>query len=298
MPDTAAWPPLPLAEWRATRDTLHLWMQIVGKLRLATTPLINHWWNTTVFLTARGITTTPMPYGDGAFEINFDFVDHRLLLDTSWGNQRTLKLHPETCADFYEDLMKLLAGAGIDVTIWPVSVELPEQIKLDRDRAHHSYDAGYVTRWWRAMLSASIVMQEFRGRFIGKSSPVHFFWGSFDLAVTRFSGRRAPQRPGADAITREAYSHEVYSCGFWPGGGAVDDAAFYAYAAPPPEGFDLALPGYNRDLGEYVLMYDEVRSDASPRDKLMEFFQSTYEAAATRGRWDRAELERSESDGV
>jgi hypothetical protein len=295
---SSGWPRLRVADWADTRDTLHMWMQIVGKIRLATTPLINHWWNTTLFLTASGITTTPMPYGDGAFEIIFDFVDHRLLLDTSWGMQRTLELRPETCADFYEDLMALLADAGVDVKIWPVSVELPEQIKLDRDRAHSSYDAAYVNRWWHVMLSASIVMQAFRGLFIGKSSPVHFFWGSFDLAVTRFSGRRAPPRAGADAMTREAYSHEVYSCGFWPGGGAVDDAAFYAYAAPPPEGFDTALPGYNRELGEYVLMYDEVRKSASPRDTLMAFFQSTYEAAATLGAWNRAELERNESHGV
>jgi hypothetical protein len=297
MPESTAWTPLPLAAWKPTRETLHLWMQVVGKIRLASTPLVNHWWNTTLYLTPRGITTSAMPYGDGAFEIIFDFIDHRLGLHTSWGQSHAFDLRPEPCADFYDSVMTLLRKAGVDVSIWPVSVELPEQIKLDRDREHASYDAEFVNRWWRIMLASANVMGEFRGRFIGKSSPVHFFWGSFDLAVTRFSGRTAPPREGADLITREAYSHEVYSCGFWPGGGPVDDAAYYAYAAPAPTGFDSALPGYNRDLGEYVLMYEDVRKSASPRDTLLQFFQSTYEAAARLGAWDRKQLERSDADG-
>lgn len=288
-----AWPPLPLAEWKATCETVHLWTQIAGKFRLATTPLINHWWNTTLYLTSRGLTTSPMPYGDGTFEIRFDFIDHRLVVDTAWGARRVIPLASQPCADFYTSVMDVLHDLGIDVTISPRTSELPANIRLDRDREHTTYDAAYANRWWRVMSSSAVVMDEFRAGFIGKSSPVHFFWGSFDLAVTRFSGRRAPAREGADAITREAYSHEVISVGFWPGGGAVNDAAYYAYAAPRPEGFDRALPGYNRDLGEYILMYDEVRRAASPRDKLLEFFQSTYDAAANLGKWNRAVLERS-----
>lgn len=291
MTSADAWPPLPLAEWRPTCETLHLWMQVAGKIRLATTPLINHWWNTTLFLTARGLTTSPMPYGDSAYEIAFDFIDHALLIETSWGPREKLDLRAEPPADFYRKVMDALARLNIDTRIWPVAVELPSPVRLDTDRRHASYDPEYASRWWRIMSSSALVMQEFRGRFIGKSSPVHFFWGSFDLAVTRFSGRRAPPREGADLITREAYSHEVSSCGFWPGGGKVDDAAFYSYAAPQPPGFDSALPRYNPDLGEYILMYDEARRSASPRDTLLEFFQSTYEAAANLGQWDRANLE-------
>ena len=286
-----AWPPLPLAEWRATKETLNLWLQILGKIRLATTPLVNHWWNTTLYLTARGLTTSPMPHGDGAFQIDLDFIDHRLLLDTSWGERRKLELRPQPVAGFYDELMALLRDAKIDVKIWPMSVELPENFRLDRDRQHASYDAEYVNRFWRVMLSTSKVMGEFRGRFVGKSSPIHFFWGSVDLALTFFSGRKAPPREGADAMTREAYSHEVSSCGFWPGGGAVDDAAFYAYAAPAPEGFDRALPGWNTTLGEYILMYEDVRRSASPHDTLLAFFNSTYEAASTLGKWPK-ELDR------
>ena len=288
-----AWPPLPLAEWRTTYETLHLWLQIVGKIRLATTPLINHWWNTTLFLTARGLTTTPMPYHDEAFEIQFDFIEHRLLVDTSWGPRRTFELRSQPCADFYASLMSALLELEIDTRIWPVSVELPTAIRLNADRDHATYDPEYVNRWWRIMLTVAAIMQEFRGRFIGKCSPVHFFWGSFDLAVTRFSGRRAPTREGADAMTREAYSHEVSSCGFWPGSGPVTDAAFYAYSAPQPKGFDDALPNYNRDLGEYIVMYEDVRTSSSPRATLLDFFQSTYVAGANLGKWNRADVERA-----
>ena len=288
-----AWPPLPLAEWQRTYETLHLWTQVVGKIRIATTPLINHWWNSTLYLTARGLTTSSMPFGNAAFEIRFDFIDHVLLIETSAGARQTIDLRPQACADFYASVMHALKHLGIEVQISPVTSEIPVPVRLDEDRQHAEYDADYANRWWRVASSAALVMEEFRAGFIGKASPVHFFWGSFDLAVTRFSGRRAPPRPGADAITLESYSHEVSSCGFWPGGGAVNDAAFYSYAAPQPEGFDRALPGYNRDLGEYILMYDEVRASASPRDTLLDFFQSTYEAAANLGHWNRAELERS-----
>ena len=289
MPDP--WPELHLAEWKPTYETLHLWSQIVGKIRLATTPLINHWWNATLYLTSRGLTTSPMPYRDGAFEIAFDFIDHLLLIDTSWGQRRTLKLQPQSSAYFYGSLMMILRDLDIDVKLWPVSVEMPEAIRISEDQMHASYEADPVNRWWEIMLRSGLVMQEFRSRFIGKCSPVHFFWGGFDLAVTRFSGRRAP--PREDPMQTEAYSHEVSSCGFWPGGGAVNDAAFYAYAAPQPEGFDRALPGYNRDLGEYLLMYDGVRRSSDPRGTLLEFFQSTYEAAANLGKWNRSELERN-----
>lgn len=288
------WPPLPLSEWRDTYENVHLWTQIVGKIRLARTALINHWWNTTLYLTARGLTTSPMRDGDRAFEIAFDFVDHRLLIDTSSGERRSIDLRPQPCADFYSSVMQALDALGIEVHITPITSEIPNPVRLDEDRAHDSYDADAMNRCWRIMLSTSLVMQEFRSRFMGKASAIHFFWGSFDLALTFFSGRRAPAREGADAMMREAYSHEVSSCGWWPGGGAMQEAAFYAYAAPQPEGYDRALARYyNSDLKEPVLMYDEVRASSDPRKKLLDFFNETYEAAANLGHWNRAELERS-----
>jgi hypothetical protein len=290
--DAQAWPPLPLAEWQASYETVHLWTQIVGKIRLAMTPLINHWWNATLFVNARGLTTSAMPYRESAFEIAFDFIDHRLLIEAAWGPRTALDLRPQPCADFYAGLMTTLKEMEIDTHIWPVTVEMPTAVRLDEDRAHTTYDPEYVQRWWLITLKVAMILQEFRGRFIGKHSPVHFFWGSFDLASTRFSGRRAPERPGADAMTREAYSHEVWSGGFWPGSGPIQDAAFYAYAAPQPDGFDRRSPGYNRELGESILMYDEMRNSASPRDTLLDFLQASYEAAATLGKWNRAELER------
>jgi hypothetical protein len=294
-----AWPALPLAEWKPTYQTLHLWTQVVGKIRLALTPLVNHWWNSTLYLSARGLTTSPIPYGDSTFEVSFDFIDHRLTIDTSWGARRVIDLRPQATADFYRAVTTALKELQIEVHIHPLSSELPETIHLDTDRDHASYDPMYVNRWWRIMLSSANVFGEFRGRFIGKSSPVHFFWGGCDLAVTRFSGRRAPPREGADGITREGYSHEAISAGFWPGSGSVEGAAYYAYAAPQPAGFDRAAvrppaARYDTELGEFLLMYDDVRSAPSPRDALLEFLQTTYEAGATLAGWNRAELERSE----
>lgn len=295
MSGDALWPPLSLAEWQPTFETLHLWTQIAGKIRIATTPLINHWWNSSLYVTARGLTTSGMPYGEGAFEVSFDFVDHHLAIATSWGPQRSISLRSVACADFYREVMKALGELAIHVPIWPQTVEMPVAIRLDEDRSRATYVPEHANRWWRITLQVASVMQEFRNRFIGKSSPVHFFWGGFDLAVTRFSGRRAP--PRTDTVLREvmqeSYSHEVSSLGFWPGGGAVPDAAFYSYATPPPAGFDRALPGYNSELGEYVLLYEDVRNAASPRQRLLDFAQSTYEAAANLGKWNRAELERN-----
>ncbi len=289
------WPALPLASWQKTYETLHLWTQVIGKIRTAQTPLINHWWNATLYLTGRGLTTSPIPLGGRAFEIAFDFVDHRLLIDTSWGLRRTFELRPRPCAEFYASVMKALAELKIEVDFNPLSSELPENIRLDLDREHTTYDPEWANRWWRVTLAVHNVLQEFRSRFIGKCSPVHFFWGSFDLAVTRFSGRRAPARD--DPMMSEAYSHEVSSAGFWPGSGPIADAAFYAYHTPQPAGFDRAAvrpaaAHYDPQLGEYILMYDEVRTSASPRQTLLDFLQSTYEAGATLANWNRSELER------
>ena len=294
-----SWPRLPLAEWRRTQETLHLWMQVVGKIRLGLTPLINHWWNSTLYLTARGLTTGMMPLDERALEIRFDFVDHQLLIESSHAATVRLPLQAQTCATFYETLLGALRGIGAEVAIWPVTCELPELIRLDQDRDHTVYVAEQAHRWWRVMLSTANVLEEFRGRFYGKSSPVHFFWGSFDLAITRFNGRRAPAREGADAITREAYSHEVISAGFWPGSGPIEDAAFYAYAAPQPDGFanaavKPAAARYDTTLGEFVLMYEDVRRSEDPHATLMDFLQSTYDAAASLAGWDRAQLDRSD----
>ena len=214
-----------------------MWTQIVGKVRLALTPLVNHWWNVPLYVTARGLTTSRIPYGEWAFELRFDFIDHQLVLETSEGTVKSLPLSPRPVAEFYREFMEMLRSAGIEVKIWRMPVEVPNPIAFDEDREHHSYDAASVEKFWRILLSVDAVFGQFRSEFIGKSSPVHFFWGSFDLAVSRFSGRRAPARPGADAITREAYSHEVSSVGFWPGGGDVRGAAFYSYTAPEPTGF-------------------------------------------------------------
>jgi hypothetical protein len=290
------WPALPIAEWQATRDTLHMWMQIVGKIRLALSPYVNHWWEVPLYVSARGLTTSPIPADSGIFEIEFDFIEHLLIVRTNTGAIKTLPLAPCSVADFHAEVMALLASLGIHVKIWPMPVEIPDPIRFDQDRAHASYDPEYARRFWRVLVSTDSIFKEFRGRFIGKSSPVHFFWGSFDLAVTRFSGRRAPERPGADAITREAYSHEVISGGFWPGTGDID-AVFYAYAAPEPPGFAKApvLPAaasYNTQLSEFLLPYEAVRTSASPRESLLNFLQSTYDAGATLGNWDRQALER------
>ena len=292
------WPDLPMAAWQDTYATLHMWTQIVGKVRLALTPLINHWWEVPFYVNARGMTTSAIPYGDEIFEVQFDFIDHKLIIQTSWGPSKTLALRPQSVADFYAEFMSGLRSLSIEVKIWTMPVEVPNPIRFERDTQHASYDREYAHRFWKILILSSNIFREFRAGFIGKNSPVHFFWGSFDLAVTRFSGRRAPERPGADSITREAYSHEVISAGFWPGSGDVNGAAFYVYAAPEPIGcaeqkVQPAAAFYHPQLKEFLLMYDDVRRAASPRQTLLSFLQSTYEAAANLARWERKELERA-----
>lgn len=296
--DREPWPELPLAAWQDTCQTLHMWSQIVGKVRLALSPKTNHWWGVTLYVNSAGLTTSAIPYGGGAFEIQFDFIRHQLIIQTSKGATRTLPLAPRSVADFYREFMAALASLGIEVTIWRMPVEIPDPIPFDEDTRHASYDAEYANRFWRILVCCDAVFNEFRAAFIGKASPVHFFWGSFDLAVTRFSGRRAPSRQGADSITREAYSHEVISAGFWPGGGDVKGAAFYAYAAPEAPGFAQhsvrpAQAFYHPQLKEFLLKYDHVRQSASPRETLLEFLQSTYNAGADLGNWNRQELEKA-----
>jgi hypothetical protein len=299
MTDAAeCWPALPLESWEDTRATLHMWTQIVGKVRLALTPQVNHWWNVPLYVSARGLTTSAMTYEKSVIELEFDFVEHQLVLKKDDGAVKKLALEPRSVADFYQEFMRMLNGAGIAVKIWKTPVEIPNPIAFDADEVHKSYDREAVRKFWRILASSDAVFQEFRSRFIGKSSPVHFFWGSFDLAVTRFSGRRAPERAGADRITKEAYSHEVSSVGFWPGSGEVKEAAFYSYASPEPEGFKEYRAGptaaaYRKDLGEFLLTYEAVRSSASPSAALMDFCQSTYEAGAILGKWDREALEKT-----
>jgi hypothetical protein len=290
------WPALPLASWQQTCETLHMWTQMVGKVRMALTPLVNHWWHVPLYVNSRGLTTSAIPYRGSDFELQFDFVRHELILRTAAGREQALPLAPRTVADFYRELMEMLRSAGIDVKIWTMPVEIPNPIAFDKDDKHAAYDRDAVERFWRILLTVQTVFQEFRSGFIGKCSPVHFFWGSFDLAVTRFSGRRAPTRPGADAITREAYSHEVSSVGFWPGAG-LGDPAFYSYAAPEPEGLSAAAvrpeaAHYDPQLREFILMYNDVGNAESPSAALLEFCESTYQAAANLAHWDRAALER------
>jgi hypothetical protein len=302
IPEAERWPELPYAAWRDSCATLHLWSQIVGKIRLAQTPWINHSWHVALYLTARGLTTSPIPWRGGAFQIDFDFVEHVLWIRTSEGHSRQIVLAPESVAEFHNRLFVTLADLDIRPVISTMPCEIADAIPFDQDSAHASYDRNYAHRFWRILLSTHEVFTSFRTGFIGKVSPVHFFWGSFDLAVTRFSGRPAPRHPGGvphlpNAVAREAYSHEVSSAGFWPGGGGpIDYAAFYSYAYPVPDGFadapvrpDAAF--FARDLGEFVLPYDAVRTASNPDHALMGFLESTYEAAATLGHWDRAALE-------
>jgi hypothetical protein len=292
-------PELPYDSWKDTLTTLHMWTQIVGKIRMGLSPLVNHWWNVPLYVTARGLTTSPMPYGSRTLEICFDFIEHKLLIETSEGETRELPLKPQSVADFYQTLMKTLSRLGMPVGIWTTPCELPpdQTIPFEKDDQHKSYDAEAANKFWRILVWADAVLKEFRAKFIGKASPVHFFWGSFDLAATRFSGRPAPPRPGADSVTREAYSHEVSSAGFWAGGNGISGPAFYSYAAPEPAGFaerkvNPPAAYYHPDLKEFVLLYDHVRKAESPKAALMEFLQSTYDAAADLGKWDRKSLER------
>ena len=295
------WPELPLQAWADTYATLHMWTQIVGKIRMAQAPPVNHWWHSTLYVTTRGLTTGPVPHGTRRFQIDFDFIDHQLRVQTSEGETRALPLRAQTVADFYAELRETLASLGLEVRISTAPQEVADPIPFEQDREHGSYDPEYARRCFRVLAQSDRVLQQFRGRFLGKCSPVHFFWGSFDMAVTRFSGRLAPQHPGgvpglADWVTRDAYSHEVSSCGFWPGGGPLPEPVFYAYAYPAPEGFrdyPVRPEGayFHPVLQEFVLPYEAVRRANDPDLLLLEFLQSTYEAAAELGRWDRPQLE-------
>lgn len=296
------WPELPYAAWRDTLQAVHLWTQVVGKVRLALTPWVNHSWHVPFYVTARGIGTSPIPHGSESFEVDFDFIGHRLLARTSKGDEASFALAPQSVADFYERVFASLKGLGIDVAIDDMPSEMTGVPRYSQDHDHASYDAEAVHRFWRALVQADRILKLFRSGFLGKASPVHFFWGSFDLAVTRFSGRRAPQHPGApniaDQVTREAYSHEVSSCGFWPGGPGMEQPIFYSYAYPPPAGFAEApvrpaAAFFSRDLGEFILPYDAVRQNPNPEEALLDFVQTTYEAAAGLAHWDRAALERA-----
>jgi len=292
-----SWPALPFEEWKDTCETLHMWTQIVGKVRMELSPFVNHWWHVTLYVTARGLTTSPIPYKGGTFAVDFDFVDHNLFIRTSDGTSKILPLIPRSVASFYQEFMAALKALGIEVTINPLPSEVANPIRCDEDDMHASYDPVYAQRFWRVLMLTDAVMKRYRSAFLGKCSPVHFFWGSFDLAFTVFSGRRAPERPGADRMTREGYSHELISCGFWPGNSQSPTPAFYAYAAPEPAGLNASkirptAAFYSQEMGEFLLRYDDVRSAASPEQALLDFFQSTYEASATLAQWDRAALER------
>ncbi len=290
-------PALPFDSWKDTLATLHMWTQIVGKVRLKLCPLVNHFWNVTFYMTARGMTSSAMPYDRGTVEVRFDFIDHKLLIETSDGRSSTLALKPQSVAEFYKNFMTALADLGVTVKIWTTPCEIPDRTPFEKDNLHSAYDAVAVNTFWRMLVWVDQVLKEFRAGFLGKVSPVHFFWGSFDIAVTRFSGRRAPERPGADPITREAYSHEVSSAGFWPGGGEIKGPSFYSYAAPEPAGLAErkirpAAAFYHPQLKEFLLTYDDVRAADSPKAALLEFLQTTYDAAADLGKWDRKALER------
>jgi hypothetical protein len=301
MQDAATiWPDLPYPAWRDTVATLHLWTQIVGKVRLALTPWLNHGWQVALYVTARGLGTSPIPIGHDILEIEFDFIAHRLAVRTSRGDERMLPLEPQTVAEFHRRVMELLHGIGVAVGINEMPNEIPNPVRFSEDRVHAAYDAAAAHRFWRVLVQADRVFKLFRSGFLGKASPVHFFWGSFELAVTRFSGRPAPRHPGGvpglpDAVTREAYSHEVSSAGFWPGNEAFPHAAFYAYAYPEPAGFrDRPVPpgaSFDGTLGEFILPYDALRAAAAPDALLLDFLSSTYVAAADAGHWDRAALE-------
>jgi hypothetical protein len=304
MPKSNPWPELPYEDWKDTYATLHMWTQIAGKIRLTLTPWVNHSWHVTLYVTSRGLTTSPIPYGAETFQIDFDFMDHLVRIDKTDGRRGSIKLRPQSVADFYRELMTQLNELGVEVNISKIPSEVADGIRFDKDNQHKSYDPEKAHRFWRATMEADRVFKQFRTKFIGKCSPVHFFWGSFDLAVTRFSGRRAPEHPGGaphlpDWVAREAYSHEVSSAGFWPGGQPCPFPLFYSYAYPEPPGFKDApvrpkAAYYHPDLREFVLPYDEVRKSKEPDSTLLEFLQSTYDAAADNAKWDRASLEVNE----
>ncbi|HEY8299500.1 MAG TPA: DUF5996 family protein [Methyloceanibacter sp.] len=300
---TETWPELPYAAWKDTCATLQLWTQIVGKIRLVQTPWLNHSWHVVLYVTPRGLTTAAIPYGDRSFQLDFDFLDHVLRISTSDGGKQAVGLYPRSVADFYANVMRALSELGFDVRINELPNEIPDAIRFSEDQVHASYDRDFAQAFWSILLQSARVLERFRTSFIGKCSPVHFFWGSFDLAVTRFTGRRAPKFSGAgsvpnmpEAVVLDAYSHEVSSAGFWPGGQGIDYPAFYSYAAPSPEGFAAAKvrpadAAWNPGLNQFLLPYEAVRTAGDPEQTLMEFLISTYEAAATLGKWDRAALE-------
>lgn len=305
MAEKPVWPELPLAAWQDTYATLHLWMQIVGKTRLALAPMENHWWQVPLYVTPRGLTTSAIPYGDRTFMVEFDFIDHALLMQASDGATRRLPLVARSVADFYAAYRAALRSLGIAIAFKrPAPVEIETAIPFAQDHAHASYDPDAANRCWRILVQTDRVLKRFRGRFLGKASPVHFFWGSFDLAATRFSGRLAPRHPGGapncpDYVMVEAYSHECSSCGFWPGGGAIAEPVFYAYAYPEPAGYAgrAVRPGsarYSTQAREFILPYADIRLAPDPDAALLQFFQSTYEAAADCGHWDRAALDRAQ----
>lgn len=301
MPEHEQWPSLPFDDWDDTCATLHLWTQVVGKIRLAQAPMLNHWWQAPLYLTSAGLTTSPVPFGARTFQIDFDFVDHRLEIRASDGGRESLKLAPCSVAEFYREIMGRLDSLGLPVRIWTVPVEIPDPIRFEDDLVHACYQPEHAHRFWRILAGAETVMTKFRARFLGKASPVHFFWGSFDLAATRFSGRPAPPHAGApnlaEFVAREAYSHEVSSCGFWPGNGGFGRPAFYSYAYPQPPGFQDASVSpasafFSRELGEFILPYDDMRQAEDPEAAALDFFQTTYAAAADLAAWDRTALER------
>jgi hypothetical protein len=301
MSRSELWPSLPLNQWRDTYATLHRWTQVAGKIRMTLAPPLNHWWHVTLYVNARGLTTGPVPYPRGVFEIQFDFSRHLLEVSTSEGRTASRPLRGETVADFYRALLNLVAWLDVKVEINPMPQEMAGAVPFDQDVENRTYDPEYAARFWRILVASGKVLERFRGKFIGKSSPVQFFWGSFDLACTRFSGRKAPARPGA--ISGPAYSHEVSSAGFWPGGGAVDGPAYYAYTVPLPPGLEKetvrpAAARWNPQLSEFILMYDDVRGAVSPEDALHDFLESTYRAGATLAGWNRAELEGDNVHGV
>jgi hypothetical protein len=297
--DSAVWPSLRLAEWQDTHDTIHMWMQMVGKTRLALSPRENHWWHVPLYVSARGMVTSPIPYRSRIFEVEFDFIDHRLTMNTSDGTTRSIALRPQAVADFYREYMAMLDTVGISVKIWPVPVEVDGPIPFLDDRRHASYDPELVQRFFHMLLHADRILKRFKGRFLGKTSPVHFFWGAFDLALTRFSGRPAPksETPAEWWVLREAMSHEEISFGFWPGSGTIAEPAFYAYVRPEPRNLaTMSVPPssayYSRELADFILPYESVRSTSSPDDVVLDFYQGVYDAGADLARWDRAGLDR------